>query len=186
VIDFCNAYVTPGSPFYCPDPGYGVVSAVEESVELVALARNKGIPIYYTRVLFNRNGSDGGIFVKKVPLIRQWVEGNPMTEIVPQLEPHDQDTVVIKQYPSAFFGTSLAASLTARGVDTVILIGCSTSGCIRASCLDGMQHGFRMIVPRDCVGDRHQAVHESNLFDMNAKNGDVISKVDVMAYLRSL
>ena len=118
---------------------------------------------------------------------------------MPELTPTDDDTIIIKQYPSAFFGTPLAvsfppatsgpvtvrgckASLTARGVDTIILVGCSTSGCIRATCLDGMQHGFNMVVPRECVGDRHKAVHESNLFDMNAKNGDVMG---VMRTLRS-
>jgi len=186
VIDFCNAYTTPGSPFYCPDPEVGVVRAVEQSVQVVELARAKNVPVIYTRVLYNKNGSDGGVFMKKVPLLRQWVEGNPATFIVDQLKPHEDDTIVIKQYPSAFFGTSLAAQLTAEGVDTIILIGCSTSGCIRASCLDGMQHGFRMIVPRECVGDRHPAVHESNLFDMNAKNGDVVPRTEVLEYLAAL
>jgi len=187
VVDFCNAYTTPGQPLYCPDPGFGVVSAVEQSVSLLDEARKRSVPIYYTRVLYNKNGHDGGVFVRKVPLLRTFTPDNPMTEVVPQLTPDPEtDTVIIKQYPSAFFGTPLASALTAQGVDTVILIGCSTSGCIRATALDGMQNGFRMIVPRECVGDRHKAVHESNLFDMNAKNADVVSKAEVMTYLAAL
>ena len=90
------------------------------------------------------------------------------------------------QYPSAFFGTSLAANLRAIHVDTCIVVGCSTSGCIRATVLDGMCHGFRCIVPRECVGDRTESIHDSNLFDMNAKNGDVVAKAVVMDYLSNL
>lgn len=93
---------------------------------------------------------------------------------------------MVKQYPSAFFGTELASMLRASGVDTVILVGCSTSGCIRATALDAMQHGFRCIVPRECVGDRTRAVHESNLFDINAKNGDVVAVSEVVDYLKEL
>ena len=91
--------------------------------------------------------------------------------------------VIKKQYASAFFGTPLAAMLTSQRVDTVILTGCSTSGCIRASAIDGMQHGFRVIVPRECVGDRHPGPHEANLFDIDSKYGDVVSKAEVLAYL---
>ena len=109
-----------------------------------------------------------------------------MVEIEESIAPHQGDNVIVKQYPSAFFGTNLACNLRAIDVDTCIIIGCSTSGCIRASVLDGMQHGFRCIVPRECVGDRTQSIHESNLFDINAKFGDVVDKSTVMEHVRSL
>ena len=182
VIDFINAYTTEGSALYAAP----VVGAVEEAGELIALAREKRVPVIYTRVLYNKNGLDGGIFVQKVPVLLKMVEGEPLAEIVPSLTPQAQDVVIVKQYASAFFGTSLSAMLTSMGVDTIILTGCSTSGCIRASAVDGMQYGFRVIVPRECVGDRHAAPHEANLFDIDSKYGDVVSKDVVMQYLRKL
>lgn len=182
VVDFINAYTTPGSPLYAE----AVVAAVKETADVVALAREKRAPVIYTRVLYNRNGLDGGIFVKKVPVLLRMVEGEPLADIVPQLPPAPQDVIINKQYASAFFGTSLAAMLTAQGVDTLILTGCSTSGCIRATAVDGMQYGFRVIVPRECVGDRRPEPHEANLFDINSKYGDVVSKSEVMNYLSEL
>ena len=88
-----------------------------------------------------------------------------------------------KQYASAFFGTSLASTLVAMGIDTLIITGCSTSGCIRATAVDGVQHGFRVMVVRDCVGDRHPAPHEANLFDIDSKYGDVIGLDETLGYL---
>ena len=114
------------------------------------------------------------------------VEGEPLADIVPELPPGPDDVILIKQYASAFFGTSLAAMLTARGADTLIVTGCSTSGCIRATAVDAMQTGFRPIVPRECVGDRHEGPHEANLFDINAKYGDVVSLKDVMSRLDAI
>lgn len=96
---------------------------------------------------------------------------------------HSRCRLVVKQYASAFFGTSLASLLTAHGVDTLILAGCSTSGCVRATAVDGMQYGFRVIVPRECVGDRRAEPHEANLFDINSKYGDVVGKQEVLSYL---
>lgn len=182
IVDFINAYITPASPLYAPD----VVTAVNETVSLLEQARRKQIPVVYTKVLYNKNFKDGGLFVQKVPALKMMVEGEPLAEIVPSLTPLETDIVIIKQYASAFFGTPLAAALTALGVDTLLLTGCSTSGCIRASAVDGMQHGFRVIVPRECVGDRHPAPHEANLFDIHAKYGDVVSKTEVLAYLEGL
>jgi maleamate amidohydrolase len=182
IVDFINAYVTEGSPLFAPD----VVSAVEETIPLLRLARQKRIPVLYTKVLYNKNFKDGGIFIQKVPVLKTMVEGEPLAEIVPQLTPIESDILIVKQYASAFFGTSLAATLTSLGVDTILLTGCSTSGCIRASAVDGMQYGFRVIVPRECVADRHPGPHEANLFDINSKYGDVVSKGEVMEYLKAL
>ena len=182
VVDFIRAYTTPGAALFAPD----VVTAVQQTVDLLDSARQKDVPVIYTRVLYNRNGLDGGIFVQKVPILRKMVEGEPLAEIVPELQPEANDVIINKQYASAFFGTSLAAMLTSSGVDTMILTGCSTSGCVRATAVDGMQYGFRVIVPQECVGDRHPQPHEANLFDINSKYGDVVTKQTVMDYLRRL
>lgn len=179
IIDFIRAYTTPSSALYAP----AVVEAVQASVDLLQLARHKKVPVIYTRVVYSHHGMDGGRFVQKVPVLRTLVEGEPLAEIVPELPPAAQDVILNKQYASAFFGTSLAAMLTTQSIDTLIMIGCSTSGCVRASVVDGMQHGFRVIVPRECVGDRHPGPHEANLFDIHSKYGDVVSKETVMQYL---
>lgn len=182
VIDFIRAYTTPDSPFYARP----VWEAAQETVEVLSAARENDVTVIYTQVYYNKNGLDGGLFVQKIPALRQLVVGEPLAEIVPELSPQPDDVIVVKQYASAFFGTSLAAMLTSLGVDTVILTGCSTSGCVRASAVDAIQHGFRPIVPRECVGDRRAEPHESNLFDINSKYGDVVSKAEVLAYLRGL
>jgi nicotinamidase-related amidase len=180
VIDFVKAYTTPGSPLYAAP---GVPDAVQASVPLLAAARTRGIPVIYTTVAYARDGRDGGMFVRKVPALLQLTHDSPLTGIVDELAPREDELVIEKKYASAFFGTPLSATLTAQGIDTVILIGCSTSGCIRASAVDGMQYGFRVIVPRECVGDRAPGPHEANLFDINGKYGDVVSVADVLARL---
>lgn len=182
VVDFIRAYTTPGAPLYAA----AVVEAVRQTVDVLAAARRRGVLVIYTRVIYNPSGIDGGIFVQKVPVLRTLVEGEPLAEIVPELPPARADVILNKQYASAFFGTSLAAMLTAQGVDTVIITGCSTSGCVRATAVDGMQHGFRVIVPRECVGDRRAEPHEANLFDIHSKYGDVISRAEALAWLEAL
>ena len=179
VIDFLQGYTSPGAPLFAE----GVVRAVDESVALIAAARVAGLPVIHTRVLFHTSGLDGGLFARKVPVLRSLVPGEPLAEFDPRVAPQEDELVIVKNYASAFFGTSLAATLTAAGIDTAILIGCSTSGCIRASAIDAIQHGFRPIVPRECVGDRHDGPHEANLFDINAKYGDVVDKAEVLSYL---
>ena len=181
VVDFMNAYTTPDSPLYAP----GVVDAVRETVDVLDAARRNGVLVIYTRVIYSPHGLDGGVFVQKVPVLRRMVEGEPLTEIVPDLPPAPEDVIIKKQYASVFFGTSLAPLLTSQGVDTLIVAGCSTSGCVRATAVDGMQYGFRVIVPRECVGDRHPEPHEANLFDIDSKYGDVVSKAEVLDYLAS-
>jgi maleamate amidohydrolase len=182
VIDFTRAYTTPGSPFFAE----GVLRAVRDTVPLLAAARAGRIPVVHTRVLYHPSGADGGWFVRKVPALRRMVAGEPLAEIDPAVAPLPEEVVIAKQYPSPFFGTSLAPMLTALGVDTLILAGCSTSGCIRAGAIDGLQYGYRVIVPRECVGDRHDGPHDANLFDINAKYGDVVGRDEVIAHLAAL
>src|SRR3954469_6510303 len=181
VIDLIRAYTTPGEAFFAE----GVVDAVRESVDLLAAARRHSIPIIYTKVLYHPDGNDGGLFVQKVPALRKLVAGEPMAEIDPLLHPAPRDLVIAKNYPSCFFGTTLASTLFGLRIDTTVLIGCSTSGCVRATAIDAIQYGFRVIVPRECVGDRHDGPHEANLFDINAKYGDVISKAETIGAFRS-
>jgi maleamate amidohydrolase len=180
VIDLIRAYTTAGEPFFAQ----GVVDAVRESVDLLTACRQAGVPIIYTKVLYHPSGIDGGLFVRKVPALLKLVEGEPMAEIDPLIAPTPQDLILVKNYPSCFFGTSLASTLYGLAIDTTILIGCSTSGCVRATAVDAIQHGFRVVVPRECVGDRHEGPHEANLFDINAKYGDVLSKAEVVTRIR--
>lgn len=182
VIDFTLAYTTPGSPFFAE----GVVRAVRDTVPLLAAARAAGIPVIHTKVMYHASGADGGWFVRKVPALRKLVPGEPLAEIDPAVAPLPQEVVIVKQYPSPFFGTPLAPMLNTLGVDTLILAGCSTSGCVRAGALDGVQHGYRVIVPRECVGDRHDGPHDANLFDINAKYGDVVGRDEVIAHLAGM
>jgi len=182
VIDFTLAYTTPGSPFFAE----GVVRAVADTVPLLEAARKAGIPVIHTKVMYHPSGADGGWFVRKVPALRKLVPGEPLAEIDPKVAPLDEEVVIVKQYPSPFFGTPLAPMLATLGVDTLILAGCSTSGCVRAGALDGVQHGYRVIVPHECVGDRHDGPHDANLFDINAKYGDVVGRDEVIQYLANL
>ncbi len=183
VIDFIKAYTTPGSPLYAAP---GVPDAVRASQPLLTAARAAAIPIIFTTVVYASDGRDGGIFVQKVPALRQLTHDSPLVAIVDELRPQPNELVIEKKYASAFFGTHLAATLTAMRVDTLIMVGCSTSGCIRASAVDGMQHGFRVIIPRECVGDRAPEPHLANLFDIDSKYGDVVSLAEVLTYLTRL
>jgi nicotinamidase-related amidase len=180
LIDFVQAYTTPGSPLYAAP---GVPDAVRASVPLLAAARAAGLPVIYTTVAYAPDGRDGGHFVRKVPALLQLTHGSPLAAIVPELAPAPDELVIEKKYASAFFGTHLAATLTAARVDTAIMVGCSTSGCIRASAVDGMQHGFRVIVPRECVGDRAPGPHEASLFDIDGKYGDVVGVAEAIAQI---
>lgn len=183
MIDFMQAYTIEGAPLFAP----GVVSAVDSSVALLATARQVGIPVIHTNIRYHAGHfADGGIWVKKAPVMKDMVEGNPLAAFCPQVAPLATEVVLTKQYASAFFGTSLAPMLVALGIDTLLLAGCSTSGCIRASAVDAVQHGFRTIVVRECVGDRHAGPHEANLFDIDSKYGDVVTKRETLDYLNRL
>ncbi|HGA3040450.1 TPA: N-carbamoylsarcosine amidohydrolase [Serratia marcescens] len=182
-IDFMQSYTTEGAPLFAP----GVVSAVEESRELLACARRTGIPVIHTHIRYHAGHfADGGLWVKKAPVMKDMVAGNPLATFCPPVAPLADEVVLSKQYASAFFGTALAPLLVAQGIDTLLMIGCSTSGCIRASAVDAVQHGFRAMVVRECVGDRHPGPHEANLFDIDSKYGDVVHKREALDYLNRL
>ena len=181
VIDFCEAYLDPSSPLYA-----GVEDARASCQRVLEAARSAGMPVLHTRVEFQPGGADGGIFFRKVGALECFVRGNPLGAYGQGLAPAENEVVVVKQYASGFFGTSLASTLTSMGVDTLIHTGVSTSGCVRATALDACQHGFIPVVVRDACGDRDLRVHESNLFDLDAKYADVVSEQETLAYLASL
>lgn len=181
IIDMVQAYLQPDSPIYA-----GIEDALASTTRLLHLARRVGVPIIHTNVEFVPGGLNGGVFFRKIPLLRIFEKGSPLGAFHPNLEPLPHEVVVTKQYASAFFGTSLASTLTAHGIDTVLIAGVSTSGCVRATATDACQHGFIPIVVKDAVGDRHVQVHEANLFDLQAKYAEVLSEADVSKYLRFL
>ncbi|MES2666134.1 MAG: isochorismatase family protein [Pseudomonadota bacterium] len=161
-------------------------AALASAIRLRDAARAAGVPVIYTNVVYHPKALDGGRFYQKALPLRHFLRGSRWGEWAPGLTPSDDELVISKQYASVFFGTSLASTLTTWGIDTVILTGVSTSGCVRASCVDANSHGFIPIIPREAVGDRHPAPHEANLFDMNAKYGDVVSEAETLTYLAGM
>lgn len=183
LVDFARAYYEPDSPLY---GGEGCVTARDNAARLLDTARRTGTPAIFTEVRYAPGGADGGVFFRKAPALKVMEAGNPLGDLVEGLERRPDEIMVTKQYPSAFFGTSLAATLTAMGVDTVLLTGLTTSGCVRASCVDAMSHGFVTIVVSDAVGDRAEGPHEANLFDMSAKYADLATTSEAADYLQSI
>ena len=181
IIDFVEAYFDPSCELYAE-----VDDALASALRVRAAARSAGIPVIYTNVVYHPSGMNGGRFFQKAMPLRHFVEGSPMGAWATGLEPAADELVISKQYPSAFFGTSLASTLAAMRIDSVILTGVTTSGCIRASCIDACSYGYIPIIVSDAVGDRHPAPHDANLHDMNAKYGDVVSETDAVSYLGGL
>ena len=181
LVDFVQAYFDENSPLYADVDG-----ALASALRIRDAARTARVPVIYTNVVYQEDGADGGVFYRKVPALEVFVQGNPLGAWPGGLEPAAGELVISKQYPSAFFGTSLAATLTAKGIDTLIITGLTTSGCIRATCVDAVSHGFIPIVVADACGDRHPSPHEANLFDMSAKYADVVGEAAVIDYLKAL
>lgn len=183
LVDVVAAYLTPGSAL---DLGERGAHALQACAQLLAAARTGGIAVVHTQVVYTVGMADAGVFGRKVPALGVFAadaEGG-MGLIAPELTPRAGEVVVTKQYASAFFGTSLAVTLTAAGVDTVVVGGFSTSGCVRASATDAVQHGFTPIVVGDACGDRTAAVHEANLFDLDAKYADVVDLDEALTHLK--
>lgn len=178
MIDFAQAYFLADSPLYarCPE-------VVEQAGELLDWARARHMLVCHTRVEYRADGLDGGVFFRKIPALTSFCTGNPLAQTVPRLAPTPDEPVITKQYASAFFGTSLASLLHAQGVDCVLLAGMSTSGCVRASTVDAVQHGFIPVVVSDACGDRHPSPHDANLFDLGAKYADVMTLAQVRSQL---
>lgn len=184
VVDMVRAYFAPSGPLLLDAPA--APSAVDCCARLVDAARAGGRPVVWTMVRFAADGSDAGWWMHKVPALAHFAEGAPggWGELVAPLSPRPGEPVLVKQYASAFFGTSLASTLTAAGVDTVVTCGVSTSGCVRASVTDALQHGFRPQLVRQACADRTAEIQQSNLDDLDAKYADVVDIDEAVHALR--
>jgi nicotinamidase-related amidase len=178
VVDFSCGFTDPECTL-----GSDLTPQVEATKRLLDSARARGVPVIFTTIGFESSLKDGGLWLQKVPSLGDLQVGGRWVEIDPRLEPREDETIVLKKGASAFFGTNLTAILISQGVDSVILCGATTSGCIRATAIDLLQNGYPTLVPRECVGDRAQAPHEANLFDIQAKYADVVSIEDALEYL---
>ncbi|OLZ39246.1 carbamoylsarcosine amidase [Natrinema saccharevitans] len=175
VIDLINAFTDPSSNL-----GADVDDVLEQTGRLLEAFRERDLPRYFTTVAFEESYGDAGMFVEKVPALKELRLGTDRVEVDERIEPIDDERVILKKYASAFFGTDLQSELTTNRVDTLVLAGVTTSGCVRATAVDSLQHGYRTIVPADAVGDRADGPHRANLLDIDAKYGDVVPTETVL------
>lgn len=180
VVDLSCGFTDAGSAV-----GSDLSGAVDATSRLLGVARPRGVPVVFTTIGFEPSLKDGGLWLQKMPALAELRLGERPVELDPRLERREEETVVLKKGASAFFGTNLAGILVSQGVDTVVLCGATTSGCIRATAVDLLQNGFPTLVPSECVGDRAQAPHDANLFDIQAKYADVVSLDEAIDYVTS-
>lgn len=181
-IDFMRAFTDPSLPL-----GSDLTSQIQETRRVLQAARAIGAPIFYTVVYYDEAGlADSGIWGIKMKGVLTLRGNTPEVELDPRLGYRDGEAIILKKYASAFFGTDLVARLNARRVDTLLITGCTTSGCVRASAVDAVQNGFRPIVLEEAVGDRAEAAHTQSLFDLNQKYADVVTVAEGLAYLEGL
>ena len=178
LVDFVAAYFDENSPLYAD-----VEKALLSAIRIRNKGREKNIPIIYTNVSYQKDGKNGGVFFEKLPVLSCFIEGAKTAGWPSKLDIDPNEIVITKQYPSAFFETCLSKKLNNLEIDTLIITGLTTSGCIRATCVDAISYGFRPIVVKDACGDRHEKPHIANLFDMNAKYADVVSEKEVFNFL---
>lgn len=181
IVDFTVGFNDPAA-----FGGGNISDAVRNTVSLLQKARDLGLPVAHTRIVYADDASDTNVHCLKVPKLLTLTEDSPASQFVPELMPRSGEVVIRKRLPSAFFGTDLAGMLLAKGVDTLVIAGCTTSGCVRASTLDAMCHGFRPMVVSDCVGDRAEGPHAASLFDLGKKYADVMTRAEVFAQLDQL
>ena len=181
VVDFVNGFNDPAL-----FGGGNIAQAIEKAKALLAAARHASIPVAFTRIVYADDGSDASVFTLKLPGLLALTETSPAAQIVDALAPSAGEYIVRKTQPSAFFGTGLVGWLAQKRIDTVLITGCTTSGCVRASVIDSMSHNFRTVVVSDCVGDRAIAPHDANLFDMGQKYADLMTGDEVAARLQSM
>lgn len=174
VVDFVNGFIDPEM-----FGGGNILPAAEATVPVVAAFRDAGLPVVFTRVVYADDGSDAGIWCEKVPRLLELTEANPASQVVDFLTPAPGDIVIRKRQASAFFETGLSSILRQRGVDSVVIAGATTSGCIRATVIDAISSNFRPTVIRDCVGDRALGPHEANLFDIEQKYANLIDAAGI-------
>ena len=181
VIDLSKGFTDPES-----DVGADFDLVVANTRRILDAARRMAVPIFFFRLAYRHDLSDAGIIHAKQPAVACLTEGSEAVEIDERLAPRPEEPIITKKAASPFFGTNLGASLITLGIDTLILTGCSTSGCVRAAAVDGYSYGYRLLVPADCVGDRTIEAHQANLFDIQVKMGEVVDVDYVLRYLDSL
>lgn len=181
VVDMAVAFCDPEHRL-----GAEQTSTVEAIARLLAATRAREVPSFFFTTAYHPDGRDGGAFARKIPALLDLVLGDPGVEIDPRIAPQGNEMVITKKFASAFFQTNLPSLLVNEGVDTIVLTGCSTSGCIRAAAIDAVSHGYRVIVPQECVSDRAEGPHRANLFDINAKYGDVMPLDEVIEQVDAL
>ena len=182
VIDFQYGMTDPE----CPLGSELLDEPIAVTQDVLAAARASGVPVVYARVAFRPDLVDGGLFIEKVPSLGWLTYGSRWVEIDDRVKPEPNDYILTKRHSSAFIGTEFQQVLQTMGVDTIISVGCSTSGCVRQTAVDANAYGFRSVVVGDAVGDRSTAQHEANLVDLDGKYADVVSSADVIQYLTSL
>ena len=179
VIDLMNAFTDSSMPL-----GANLDREIEATKIVLGAAREAGIPIFYTVVYYEEQDiRDAGIWALKQKGVITLRAGTPAVELDGRLGRRDDEPIIVKKYASAFFGTDLVARLNARRIDTLLIAGCTTSGCVRATAVDAVQLGFRPVVIREAVGDRAEPAHRQSLFDLEQKYGDVVSVDEAVAYL---
>ncbi len=178
IVDFINGFTDPSSPLGGP-----LGHEIQETGKLLKAFRRASLPVIYTTIAYRPDLRDAGMWIRKVPSLEILKQGTRMVEVDARILPLAGETVIEKKQASAFFGTNLDADLRARGVDTIVMVGCTTSGCIRASAIDSIQYGYHTAGVADAVGDRAHGPHQANLFDIDAKYGDVISTSEALDYI---
>ena len=180
VVDIANAFTDPASPL-----GSNLDAQVGQSNRLIDAAHERGVPVIFTTVWYEEEGErDGGIFAKKQKGAKHLRVGTKAVELDARLHRGPNDALLVKKYASCFFGTDLVPRLLSHGADTLVICGCSTSGCVRATAVDACQNGFRPMVVRDAVGDRSKAAHEQSLFDLHTRYADVVGIEETLSYLK--
>jgi nicotinamidase-related amidase len=177
VVDLNVGFTDPASPLVCD-----LEDVVEANRRLLEAFRAARAPVVFTTVAFDAAAKQAAsVFIDKVPALLTLEAGSRWVEIDPRIAPLPDEAVIVKNFASAFFETPLSSILTGHGCDTVVVTGASTSGCVRATAVDALQHNYRVVVPREAVGDRNPAAHEANLYDIDTKYGDVMSIEEVVA-----
>lgn len=180
VVDFTRNFTSPATSL-----GADMAAEIAQANRLIVAARGAGAPVYLSTIAYEDPARDAGIWIAKIRGLHDLVLGTGEVEQDPRLDLHSSDRIVVKRFASCFFGTTLADDLRQDEVDTLVIAGCTTSGCVRASAVDACQHGFRTIVAREATADRIAAAHEQSLIDIDLKYGDVLAVDEILGRLAS-
>ena len=180
LVDMINGFTDPACPLGSDSP-----EVVVANMQLLEAFRALGLPVFFTTVVYH-NEQQAKVFRQKVPALNVLQPDSHWVKIDSALEPLDGEPVIEKQWASAFFETDLNERLSALGVDSLVVTGLTTSGCVRASAVDGLQNDYQVVIAEEAVGDRNPDAHRANLFDLNAKYADVLPVAQVLSQLTAL